>query len=194
MNMYKQIARNKRDSWFLMTMVVLILLGLGFAIGVATMHTTTAGIGLLGVFGVVAILWSLISYYAGAGMALAVSGARAVTHEQEPQLYNVVEEMSVASGMPMPKVYIIEQDAPNAFATGRDPQHSAVAVTRGLLTRLNREELQGVVAHEMSHVRNYDIRFATLVGIMVGMVALIADFFLRFTWRPSCSSSPSCWP
>jgi heat shock protein HtpX len=182
MNMYKQIARNKRDSWFLMTMVVLILLGLGFAIGVATMHTTTGGIGLLGVFGVVAIVWSLISYYAGAGMALAVSGARAVTHEQEPQLYNVVEEMSVASGMPMPKVYIIEQDAPNAFATGRDPQHSAVAVTRGLLTRLNREELQGVVAHEMSHVRNYDIRFATLVGIMVGMVALIADFFLRFTF------------
>ena len=180
--MYKQIARNKRDSWFLMTMVVLILLGLGFAIGVATMHTTTAGIGLLGVFGVVAILWSLISYYAGAGMALSVSGARAVTHEQEPQLYNVVEEMSVASGMPMPKVYVIEQDAPNAFATGRDPQHSAVAVTRGLLTRLNREELQGVIAHEMSHVRNYDIRFATLVGIMVGMVALIADFFLRFTF------------
>ncbi len=182
MNMYKQIARNKRDSWFLMTLVVLILLGLGFAIGGATMHTTTGGIGLLGVFGVVAIVWSLISYYAGAGMALAVSGARAVTHEQEPQLYNVVEEMSVASGMPMPKVYVIEQDAPNAFATGRDPQHSAVAVTRGLLTRLNREELEGVIAHEMSHVRNYDIRFATLVGIMVGMVALIADVFLRFTF------------
>ena len=182
MNMYKQIARNKRDSWFLMTMIVLVLLGLGFAIGVATMHTTTGGIGLLGVFGVVAILWSIISYYAGAGMALAVSGARAVTHEQEPQLYNVVEEMAVAGGLPMPKVYIIEQDAPNAFATGRDPQHSAVAVTRGLLTRLNREELQGVIAHEMSHVRNYDIRFATLVGIMVGMIALIADFFLRFTF------------
>jgi heat shock protein HtpX len=180
--MYKQIARNKRDSWFLMTLVVLILLALGFAIGAATMHTTRGGIGLLGVFGVVAILWSLISYYAGAGMALAVSGAKQVTHEQEPQLFNVVEEMSVASGMPMPKVYVIEQDAPNAFATGRDPQHSAIAVTRGLLRRLNREELQGVIAHEMSHVRNYDIRFATLVGIMVGMIALIADVFLRFTF------------
>jgi heat shock protein HtpX len=180
--MYEQIARNKRDSWFLMGAVMLILLLLGYVIGRAWVGTNSGGLGVLGVFGVIAIVWSLISYYAGAGMALAVSGAREVTHDQEPQLWNVVEEMSVAAGLPMPKVYVIDSDAANAFATGRDPQHAAVAVTRGLIQELNREELQGVISHEMSHVRNYDIRFATLVGIMVGMVALVSDFFLRSTF------------
>jgi heat shock protein HtpX len=180
MDFRKQIARNKRDSWFLMIVIVLLLLALGFVIGIAVYRDYTGGLGFLGVFGVVAIIWSLIGYYGGAGMALAVSGAKEVTHEQEPQLWNVVEEMSVAAGLPMPKVYVIESDAANAFATGRDPQHAAVAATRGLMERLNREELQGVVGHEMSHVRNYDIRFATLIGIMVGVIALAADFFLRW--------------
>jgi heat shock protein HtpX len=113
-------------------------------------------------------------------MVLTVSGAHRVTHDDEPQLYNIVEEMTIAAGLPQaPAVYVIEEDAPNAFATGRDPQHATIAVTRGLMRILNREELQGVVAHEMSHVRNYDIRFATLVGILVGLIALVADFFLR---------------
>jgi heat shock protein HtpX len=112
-----------------------------------------------------------------------VSGARHVTHDDEPRLVNVVEEISIAAGLAKPpEVYVIEDAALNAFATGRDPQHSAVAVTRGLLDRLDREELQGVLAHELSHVRNYDIRFAMLVGVLVGMVALIADFFLRWTF------------
>jgi len=106
-----------------------------------------------------------------------------VTHDDEPQLFNVVEEMTIAAGLPSPPaVYVIEEPAPNAFATGRDPQHSSIAVTRGLMQLLDREELQGVVAHEMSHIRNYDIRFATLVGILVGMIALVADFFLRFSF------------
>jgi heat shock protein HtpX len=180
MDFRKQISANKRDSWILMIIIVLLLLALGFAIGMAVYADYAGGFGFLGLFGVIAIVWSLIGYYGGAGMALAVSGAKEVTHEQEPQLWNVVEEMSVAGGLPMPKVYVMESDAANAFATGRDPQHAAVAVTRGLLDRLNREELQGVVAHEMSHVRNYDIRFATLIGIMVGLIALAADFFLRW--------------
>ena len=143
----------------------------------------SGGIGLLGVFGVVAIVWSIIGYYAGDKMVLAVSGAHQVTHEDEPQLFNVVEEMTIAAGLPqVPAVYVIDEAAPNAFATGRDPQHASIAVTRGLLDRLDREELQGVIAHEMSHIRNYDIRFATLVGILVGMIALIADFFLRWSF------------
>lgn len=182
LGMYEQIARNKRASWVLMSTVVLLLLALGFTIGLAYWGSVEGGLGFLGLFGVVAIVWSLISYYAGAGMALAVSGAREVDHGIEPQLWNVVEEMSIAAGLPMPRVYVIESEAPNAFATGRDPAHAAVAVTRGLLQKLNREQLQGVVGHELSHVRNYDIRFATLVGIMVGMIALIADFFLRSTF------------
>jgi heat shock protein HtpX len=163
--------------------VVALLAVLGFAIGGAWLGDVNGGLGLLGVFGIVAILWSIIGYYSGDKMVLAVSGAHRVTHADEPQLYNVVEEMTIAAGLPqVPAVYVIEDQAPNAFATGRDPQHSSIAVTSGLMRMLDREELQGVVAHEMSHIRNYDIRFATLVGILVGMIALVADLFLRFTF------------
>lgn len=177
--MYEQIASNKRASLALIGVIVVILTALGYVIGRAWLGSNTGGLGLLGVFGVVTIVWSVISYYSGAAMVLAVSGARKVTHEQAPELWNVVEEMTVAGGLPMPAVYVIEDPAPNAFATGRDPQHASIAVTSGLLTMMNRDELQGVIAHEMSHVRNYDIRFATLVGILVGAIALISDFFLR---------------
>lgn len=181
--MYEQIARNRRDSWLLAGLVVAILAALGFAIGYAAVGGTQGGLGLLGVFGVVAILWSVVGYYSGDRMVLAVSGARRVTHADEPQLFNVVEEMTIAAGLSrVPAVYVLEDAAPNAFATGRDPEHASVAVTRGLLERLDREQLQGVVAHEMSHVRNYDIRFATLVGIMVGIIALVADLFLHARW------------
>ncbi|HJW74329.1 MAG TPA: M48 family metallopeptidase [Thermoleophilia bacterium] len=176
--MYEQIAHNKRASWLLMAAVVAAFLVMGFVIGVAVTGRPYGGLGLLGVFGVIAILWSIIGYYAGAGMVLAVSGARQVTHAEAPQLWNVVEEMTIAAGVPMPAVYVIDDAAPNAFATGRDPQHASVAATTGLLQMMNREELQGVIAHEMSHVRNYDVRFATLVGILVGLIALMADFFL----------------
>ena len=180
--MYEQIARNRRDSWLLAGLVVAILAALGFAIGYAAVGGTQGGLGLLGVFGVVAILWSVVGYYSGDRMVLAVSGARRVTHADEPQLFNVVEEMTIAAGLSRaPAVYVLEDAAPNAFATGRDPEHASVAVTRGLLERLDREQLQGVVAHEMSHVRNYDVRLQTLVGVLVGMIALIADFFLRWS-------------
>jgi len=180
--MYEQISRNRRASWLLMGFVVCLLAALGFAIGAAFVGGTRGGLGLLGVFGIVAIVWSIIGYYSGDKMVLAVSGARRVAHDDEPQLFNVVEELTIAAGIPMPAVFVIEDPALNAFATGRDPKHASVAVTRGLLGRLDREELQGVIAHELSHVRNYDIRFATLVGILVGMIALIADFFLRWSF------------
>jgi heat shock protein HtpX len=177
--MYQQIARNKRASWALMAIMVVILALIGYVIGRAWLGTSAGALGLLGVFGIVTIVWSLIGYFSGDKMVLAVSGARQIGHDDNPMLWNVVDEMRVAAGLPMPKVYIINDGAPNAFATGRDPQHASVAVTRGLLDRLNRDELQGVLAHEMSHVRNYDIRFATLIGILVGVIALVSDFFLR---------------
>jgi heat shock protein HtpX len=123
-----------------------------------------------------------VSYYAGGRIVLAASRAQEVTHDEAPQLFNVVEEMAIAGGLPMPKVYIIKDSAPNAFATGRDPEHASVAVTSGLLEKLNRDELQGVIAHEMSHVGNFDIRYAMLVGILVGTTVLISDFFLRSLW------------
>jgi len=181
--MYEQIRHNRRASWLLMVVVVGLLAALGYVIGLAWTGSSSGGLGLLGLFGVAAIVWSLVGYYAGDRMALAVSGARQITHADEPQLWNVVEEMTIAAGLAQPPaVYVIEDPAPNAFATGRDPAHSSIAVTRGLLEKLNRDELQGVIAHEMSHVRNYDIRFATLIGILVGLVALIADVFLRSRW------------
>ena len=175
--MYQEIAKNKRLSYLLIVFVTALLIVLGYAIGYAT------GLGWFGLVIALAIAigLGLASYFQGDKMVLAVSHARPVTHEDAPQLYNVVEEMAIASGNPVPAVYIIDDPAPNAFATGRDPQHSSIAVTSGLLAKMNREELQGVVAHEMSHVRNYDILFATLVGIMVGAIALMADFFLRWS-------------
>lgn len=181
--MYEQIRQNRRASWLLMVVVVALLTALGYVIGLAWTGSNVGGLGLLGIFGLAAIVWSLVGYYSGDKMVLAVSGARRVDHADEPQLWNVVEEMTIAAGLAQPPaVYVIEDPAPNAFATGRDPAHSSIAVTRGLLDTLNRDQLQGVVAHEMSHVRNYDIRFATLIGILVGLIALIADVFLRSRW------------
>ena len=113
---------------------------------------------------------------------LAASRARQVSEDDAPQVMNVLRELTLSAGIPMPRVFIIDDSAPNAFATGRDPEHASVAITTGLLDKLDREELQGVMAHELSHVRNYDIRFSLLVGVMVGSVALIADMFLRVTW------------
>jgi heat shock protein HtpX len=117
---------------------------------------------------------------------LASSGAKEIDLANPPDEYkqfvNVVTEMSIASGLPMPRVYVINDSAPNAFATGRDPQHASIAATTGLLAKLDREELQGVIGHEMSHIRNFDIRFTLLVAVLVGSIALLADFFLRFTF------------
>lgn len=174
--MYEQISRNKRLSYFLLVIVTAILVVMGYVIGMAT------GAGWFGLVAAaaVAMVMGLTGYFRGDKIVLATSRAKRVTHDDEPQLYNIVEEMSIASGNPMPAVYVIDDTATNAFATGRDPQHASIAVTRGLMAKLNREELQGVIAHEMSHVRNYDIRYATLVGIMVGTIVLMADFFLRW--------------
>ena len=179
---YSQIAANRRNSFFLVLTVVLLLAALGFAIGYGTTGEPAAGIGWLGIFGIVAIIASLASYYTGDRVVLGASKARPVTAAEQPQLINVVTELALAAGIPMPAVYLIDDTAPNAFATGRDPRHASIAITTGLLEKLDREELQGVVGHELSHVRNFDIRYSLLVGVLVGMVALVADFFLRFTF------------
>ena len=181
-NFYGQIAANRRNSVLLSLAVVLLLGGLGFAIGGAAggdvrTGAIAAGIALAAGFGA-----ALLAYYAGDALVLASSGAKEVDAQSAPQLINVVEEMALAAGVPMPRVYIIDDTAPNAFATGRDPNHASVAITVGLLQKLDREELQGVMGHELSHVRNYDIRFSLMVGVLVGAVALIADMFLQMTF------------
>ncbi len=179
---YSQIAANRRNSFLLMLILVALLALLGFAIGYGTTGDAAAGIGWLGIFGIIAIISSVASYYTGDKVVLGVSKARRVTESDQPQLINVVTELTLAAGIPMPAVYTIDDSAPNAFATGRDPKHASIAVTTGLLQKLDREELQGVIGHELSHVRNYDIRYSLLVGVMVGTIALVADFFLRFTF------------
>jgi heat shock protein HtpX len=122
------------------------------------------------------------SYYYSDQIVLSMSGASPVTKEQEPYLWNTVEGLSLAAGVPMPRLYVIEDSAPNAFATGRDPHHAALAVTRGLLDKMNRLELEGVVGHEMAHIRDYDIRFMMLVTVLVGTVVLLSDWMTRSLW------------
>ncbi len=179
---YSEQAANRRYSLLLAFVVLLVLAGLGFAIGYGVSgNLDTAYVVVLGaVF--LSLLLTAGSYYGGDSLVLSASHAREVTAQQAPQLFNVVQEMAVAANVPMPRVYIIDDTAPNAFATGRDPKHASIAITTGLLQKLDREELQGVIGHEMSHVRNYDIRFTLLVAVLVGSIALLADVFLRFTF------------
>ncbi len=177
-----RIAANKRNSLALIAVFLAFIAVFGYVIGYAWIGDPASALFGLGLAFVAGSVSGVVSYYAGDRMVLAASRAREVTNDEVPQLFNVVEEMAIASGLPMPKVYIIEDSAPNAFATGRDPEHASVAVTSGLLEKLNRDELQGVIAHEMAHVGNFDIRYAMLVGILVGTTVLISDFFLRGLW------------
>ena len=179
---YREIDRNRRRSWLLVAAVIVVLGLLGGAIGYAS------GFGWGGVVMalVVATAMSVGSYFAGDALVMATSGAREVDRlkplDRYRTLLNVVEEMRLAGGLPPPRVFVIDDSAPNAFATGRDPKHASIAVTTGLLEKLDREELQGVIGHEMSHIGNLDIRFTLLVGVLVGSIALLADWFLRFTF------------
>lgn len=179
---YDEIAQNRRDSLILVAIVAAVLAALGFAIGYGVTGQVAAGWFVLILAVILAFALSVGSYFGGDSLVLAASQAKQVDEKTAPQLVNVVHELTLAAGLPMPKVYIIDDSAPNAFATGRDPEHASVAITTGLLEKLDREELQGVLGHELSHVRNFDIRFALLVAVLVGSVALIGDFFLRFTF------------
>ncbi|HET7170166.1 MAG TPA: zinc metalloprotease HtpX [Gaiellales bacterium] len=179
---YEQQSANRRESVVLVVVVLAILAALGFAIGYGTSGYVEAGFAVTIGAIVLGLLLTVGSYFAGDQLVLASSGAKEVDAQSAPQLLNVVQEMAIAAGVPMPKVYVIDDTAPNAFATGRDPNHASVAITTGLLQKLDREELQGVLGHELSHVRNFDIRFGLLVAVLVGSIALLADMFLRFTW------------
>jgi heat shock protein HtpX len=177
-----QQSANRRNSILLVIIVMAVLAALGFAIGFGTSGELAGGYAVTGGAIVLASLLSIGSYFGGDALVLGSSGAKEVDPKTAPQLINVVQEMALAAGVPMPKVYLIDDTAPNAFATGRDPQHASVAITTGLLQKLDREELQGVIGHELSHVRNFDIRFSLLVAVLVGSIALLADVFLRFTF------------
>jgi heat shock protein HtpX len=186
--MWELIQANRKKSWILFGAMGACLLLLGHFVGAAFFPPDGWIAGLALAFG----LWitmSLVSYLGGDSILLAVSRAKEVSHDLHPQLFNVVEEMKIAASCPaMPKVYIIDDPAPNAFATGMKPERSAIAVTAGLLSRLNRDELQGVIAHEMSHIMNRDVLFVTLAGMLLGGIVLISQVFLRGLWFSSRSS------
>lgn len=175
-HLYKLIARNK---WGTGVFIVVISLLLAF-VGVVLGSIMGWGLDTYILFGLGIILYNLILYYNADRIALAVNGARPADVSEYAQLHNVVEEVALAAGLPKPKVYVIDTHIPNAFATGRNPAHAAIAVTRGLLEIMNREELQGVIAHEMAHVRNYDILLMTVVAIIGGLIILFRDIFLRW--------------
>jgi heat shock protein HtpX len=181
------IATNKRNSvllvivFCLFTTAVAMILGLGITawLDPESLANLNWGEGVrAGAIGaVIAFLVSLLGYYQGDSFILATSGAHRIEHKDDPELFNVVEEMSIAAGIPMPQVYLIDDPALNACATGRDPKHASVAITTGLRHQLTREELQGVMAHEMSHVRNYDIRLMLLLAVLVGTIVMASDYF-----------------
>jgi heat shock protein HtpX len=184
--MYHQITRNKRNSIIVVTLFLVVWILAGFVIGLFAGSTSTAIIGavILGLLGAGA---ALFSYYYGAATVLSAAGAREADPRQYQQLYNIVQTLAIGDGLPVPKVYIIDDPSPNAFATGRDPQHAAVTVTTGLLQMMNREEVEGVLAHEMSHVKNFDVRLLLVVTTMIGLAAIVSSVIwnsaLRFRSR-----------
>src|SRR5467141_949343 len=180
--MYHQIARNKRNSIIVITGFLLVWLLAGFVVGEFAGGLSYAITGAI-VLGVLGVLAALYSYYLGSATVLSAVGAREADPHQFQQLYNIVQTLAIGDGLPVPKVYIIEDPSPNAFATGRDPQHAAVTVTTGLLQIMNREELEGVLAHEMSHIKNFDVRLLLIVTTMIGLAAIIASVYWQGAWR-----------
>jgi heat shock protein HtpX len=175
--MYQQITSNKRKSILLVVVFIVFITLLGWLLG----KTSGYGYGGLILAAGISLITALISYYSGDKIALIASGAKGpIKKEENPYIYRLVENLCITAGLPAPKIYIIPDPAPNAFATGRDPKHSSIALTTGLIESLENEELEGVIAHELSHVKNYDIRLMMLVIVLVGTVALFADWFLRF--------------
>ena len=180
---YDQIAANKRKSYFLMFLVFLVLILLGYVISMAV---DPGYFFFIMIFSIIfSLSYILISYYNSDKIALASVNAKPADRRMSRQYYDSVEGLCLASGMPMPKLYVMDNEQINAFATGRDPNHAVVCVTAGALSKLNKGELEGVLSHEMSHIANYDIRFMTLVAVMVGMIAIISEIFLRSMWFKS---------
>lgn len=175
--MYSAVAANKRNTYLIMGLFLSIIAGLGWIFSLVYRSTGIFWGALVG-----AAIYALIQYFLAAKIALAVNGAREISKQDNPRLYTTVENLAITNGMPMPRVYVIDDPAPNAFATGRDPEHAYVAATTGLLEIMDKSELEGVIAHELGHVKNYDIRVMMIVFGLVSAIGLIADLFMRAMW------------
>jgi heat shock protein HtpX len=178
MTLYTQASRNILKTWTLMTIFLLIVIGLGWIF--SRYYGSSA---ILWVAVAFSSLMAITSYWFSDKIVLRMAGAREVAKKEDyPELYRIVENLSIAAGLPMPKIFILEERAMNAFATGRDPGHAVVAVTRGLLERLNKSELEGVIAHELSHIGNRDMLLSTVVVVLVGFISILSDIFMRSLW------------
>lgn len=184
MTLYTTASRNRLNSSVLLTVFLVLAIGVAWIIGYAYNIAW-----LLPIVVVISVIQSFVAYYYSDTVALAIAHAVPVTREENPTLHRLVENLSITAGLPKPKIYQIDDSAPNAFATGRDPQHASIAVTTGLLSKLEKPELEGVLAHELSHVGNYDIRFQSMVVVLVGIVTMISDFLLRRMWWGGRGSS-----
>ncbi|HSX29385.1 MAG TPA: M48 family metalloprotease [Candidatus Saccharimonadales bacterium] len=185
--MYSEITANKRKTWLIIALFAFIIGALGWILG--NIYGSPSFFTLALVAGGA---YALIQYFAAAKLAVALNGAHEVTKREEPRLYRTVENLSITTGLPMPKVYVIEDPAPNAFATGRDPKHALVAASRGLLDIMNDDELEAVMAHELGHVKNYDIRVSMIVFGLVSAIGLIADIIMHsFWWGGDDDRSPN---
>jgi len=175
--MYSEITSNKRRSVLLLFVFSLLAGLLAWVLGA---YAQSAGVTVFVL--IIALVYAITGYFAGGRMSLALNGAQEIQKKDNVRLWRVVENLAITDGLPMPKVYIMQDPSPNAFATGRDPRHSAVCVTTGLLDIMNDQELQGVLAHELSHIKNYDIRVAMLAFALTAVIGVIADFMLRMVW------------
>lgn len=175
MNVYSNISQNIWKSWAIMILFVVFATTVGYVIAKATGYGISTTVFVF----IIALFYSSGSYFFSDKVVLATSGAKQIQKSDNPELFRIVENLAIASGVPMPKVYIINDASPNAFATGRSPLHASIAVTAGILERLNKSELEGVIAHELSHVKNYDIRLLAITAVLVGFIALLTDMFMR---------------
>ena len=182
--MYKEIAANKRQTVFLMVLFIALVAVLGWLFSLYSGEPAITPFVLIG-----AGIYALFSYLAGSRMALAFNGAKEIQKRDNPRLWRIVENLAITNGLPMPKVYVIDDPAPNAMATGRDPNHASVAATTGLMNMMNDAELEGVMAHELGHVKNYDIRVSMIAFALVAVVSVLADIMIRMTWFRSGSRS-----
>ena len=182
MTAYTEVSSNRFKTWIIMLGFAFFITFAIFIFGAAYGLDLPSALGFSGFALIIAGIMNFIAYYNSDKMVMAISQAKQIQKKDNPTLFRTVENLTIASGLPMPKIYIIDDTAPNAFATGRDPKHAAIAFTTGILQKLTKLELEGVAAHELSHVGNYDTRLMSVVSILVGTVALAADFFLRMSF------------
>ena len=182
MTAYTQVSSNRIKTWLIMLFFAFFVTAVFYIFASAYGFNTPSAIGISGIALIIAGIMNFFSYYTSDKLVMAISGAKQIQKKDNPDLFRTVENLCIASGLPTPKIYVIDDTAPNAFATGRDPKHAAIAFTTGIVSKLSKLEVEGVAAHELSHVGNYDTRLMSIVSILVGTVALAADFFLRISF------------